>query len=82
MATKEAPGKSTEIRKKTLGNIVTLVTTAFGLVAALAWNTAIQTIFSTIFGKQTTIVAMLGYALIVTVIAVVATTYLSRLSEK
>jgi uncharacterized membrane protein YidH (DUF202 family) len=82
MASKETPGKGAEVRKKTLGNIVALVTTAFGLVAALAWNTAIQTIFTTAFGKQTTIVAMLSYALIVTVIAVVVTTYLSKLAEK
>ena len=28
-----------------------LLTTALGLVAALAWNTAIQTLFTTIFGE-------------------------------
>jgi hypothetical protein len=28
-----------------------LITTALGLVAALAWNTAIQNLFERIFGK-------------------------------
>ena len=43
-----------------------LITAAFGLVAALAWNSAIQEIFKEVFGEQSSIPAMLGYAVFVT----------------
>ena len=48
-----------------------LITAAFGLVAALAWNSAIQEIFKEVFGEQSSIPAMVGYAVFVTVIAVI-----------
>jgi uncharacterized membrane protein YidH (DUF202 family) len=47
-----------------------LVTAAFGLVAALAWNGTIQAIFKEFYGETSTIWAMLTYAIIVTIIAV------------
>ncbi len=59
-----------------------LVTTAFGLVAALAWNTAIQTLFTTFFGTSKSIAPMFSYAIVVTVIAVIVIFYVSRLSER
>jgi hypothetical protein len=34
-----------------LDKFAQLVTTALGLVAALAWNTAIQNLFDKVFGK-------------------------------
>lgn len=58
------------------------MTAAFALVAALAWNTAIQQIFKNIFGEQSSVGAMLGYALLVTVIAVLAITSLNKTAEK
>lgn len=71
-----------EIKKQTMHNVVVLVTTAFGLVAALAWNTAIQAFFTRLFGTQSSLLAMLGYAVLVTIIAVVVTTYISKLEVK
>jgi len=62
--------------------IAALVTAAFGLIAALAWNTAIQEIFTTVFGETSTIPAMLGYAVLVTVIAVLATIWVGVVSNK
>jgi len=62
--------------------IAALVTAAFGLIAALAWNTAIQEIFTEIFGEQSSIPAMLGYAVFVTVIAVLATIWVGVVSAK
>jgi uncharacterized membrane protein (DUF106 family) len=59
-----------------------LIISAFGLVAALAWNTAIQGIFVLIFGPASSVAAMLSYAVAVTVIAVIVTVYLSRLNSK
>ncbi|MDE1810905.1 MAG: hypothetical protein KGH66_02600 [Candidatus Micrarchaeota archaeon] len=57
-----------------------LMTAAFGLVAALAWNAAIQNIFTQFFGTSTAIVAQLAYAIIVTGIAVCAIYLLGRMS--
>jgi len=62
--------------------IAALVTAAFGLIAALAWNTAIQEIFTEVFGETSTIPAMLGYAVLVTVIAVLATIWVGVVSNK
>ena len=64
--------KKSEITKQIREKIGTLMTTAFGLVAALAWKDAIRTIFAKVFGSQDTIVGMLIYAIVVTIIAVIA----------
>lgn len=62
--------------------LAALITAAFGLVAALAWNTAIQEIFTTVFGEQSTIPAMLGYAVFVTILAVFFTVWIGFISNK
>lgn len=59
-----------------------LITAAFGLIAALAWNAAIQTIFTEIFGAQSSIPAMLGYAVFVTILAVVFTIWIGIIANK
>lgn len=65
-----------------IDKLAALITAAFGLVAALAWNTAIQAIFVEIFGTQSSIPAMLGYAGFVTVIAVFFTVWIGFISGK
>lgn len=65
-----------------IDKLAALITAAFGLVAALAWNSAIQTFFKEIFGDQTSIPAMVGYAVFVTVIAVVFTLWIGFVSNK
>jgi hypothetical protein len=67
-----------EVMEKTLQ----LATAAFGLVAALAWNDAIQTLFAQIFGEAGDIVAKFMYAIIVTAIVVFATIRLARIEER
>lgn len=62
--------------------LAALITAAFGLVAALAWNSAIQAVFKEIFGTQSSIPAMLGYAVFVTVIAVFFTVWIGWVSGK
>ena len=62
--------------------VAALITAAFGLVAALAWNTAIQEIFRLAFGDQSGVWAMISYAVIVTIIAVVVTIWIGKVSEK
>ncbi len=55
-----------------------LITAAFGLVAALAWNEAIKAIFKEIFGTAEAIAPMLIYAIVVTIAAVVLTILVAR----
>jgi len=59
-----------------------LITAAFGLVAALAWNGAILAIFKKIFGTAEGILPMLIYAVIVTLIAVLVTIWVGSAAEK
>lgn len=59
-----------------------LVTTGFGIVAALAWNDFIKSLFEKLFPKpQDNLLAMLGYAIVVTVLVVLLTIQLGRLLE-
>jgi len=47
----------------------TLMTAAFGLVAALAWNDAVQSLVKELFGTAASgVVAKFGYALIITLV--------------
>lgn len=50
-----------------------LITAGLGLVAALAWNEAIQKLFKAIFGEQSSLAAMFSYAVLITVIIVLIT---------
>ncbi len=62
--------------------ISALMTAAFGLVAALAWNGAIQAIFKEAFGTSSEVVPMLVYAIVVTGIAVVVMVLIAYFSNK
>ena len=71
-----------DISKQIRERIAALVTTAFGLVAALAWNGAIRAIFVKVFGTAETVVGMLIYVVVVTIIAVIATMIITRSSAR
>ncbi|MFH1972296.1 MAG: DUF5654 family protein [archaeon] len=62
--------------------LAALLTAAFGLVAALAWNDTIKAIFAVYFGEVNTIWAMLTYALLVTIIAVIVTIHIGKFEQK
>jgi thiosulfate reductase cytochrome b subunit len=68
------------------GNVIdkisTLIISAFGLVAALAWNNAIQKIISMFMGVSDQALGLVVYAVIVTLIAVIVTIYMTRLAGK
>jgi hypothetical protein len=70
------------MQKEVIEKIATLMTAAFGLVAALAWNSAIQEIFRLVFGQQSGLWAMIFYAVVVTIIAVVITILIGRAAER
>jgi hypothetical protein len=75
-------GKNKKLRYEMLRSMTSLITVAFGLVAALAWNGAISSLFVVVFGTQTALLPQIGYAVLVTVIAVLVTFYMARLASK
>ena len=66
--------------------MLTLATSGFGLVAALAWNSLIQEFVNSYVKKflpnGSGLISLLIYAVVVTILAVFVTYQLSKLSEK
>jgi uncharacterized protein DUF5654 len=60
-----------------------LITTALGLVAALAWNTAIQNLFDTVFGGSgSKLAGQFVYATLITIVVIFAAIAVSRAAER
>lgn len=74
-AKEEAKHMKTEVIEK----IATLLTAAFGFVAALAWNDAIKNAITSLGLEK---YGPLFYAIIVTLIAVVVTIWIGRIKGK
>ena len=70
------------VAKTVMKTIITLVTTAFGLVAGLAWNDAIQKLIESVMGAGDALSGLFIYAIVVTIIAVVVTIILARIAAK
>ncbi|MCL2785782.1 MAG: DUF5654 family protein [Methanomassiliicoccaceae archaeon] len=56
----------------------TLMTAAFGMIAALAWNEAIKALVAKYFAADDSIVPLLVYAIVVTIIAVICIIIIAR----
>ncbi len=88
MAQKETPEEKKEeknFHEELLSQLVTLATSGFGLVAALAWNNTIQEFVKEYIEPKipgSGLVSMLVYAVLITVFAVFVTYQLSRLASK
>ncbi|HSG83445.1 MAG: DUF5654 family protein [Nitrosopumilus sp.] len=74
--------KPVPIKFEILDKIAALIAAAFGLVAALAWNDAIKALFREVFGTSDQLGAMLAYAIVVTIIAVILTIIVARAASK
>ena len=71
-----------EVKREFTEKTITLILGGFGLVAALAWNEAIKSLFETFFKKSNAILGKFLYAMIVTVIVVVVSMRLRKIVEK
>lgn len=84
MATKLQKEKS--FKRELIEQFITLSTSGFGLVAALAWNEAIQTFVQDYIQKfypnQSGALSKFIYAILITGLAVLITYQLSRLASK
>ncbi|MBI3103687.1 hypothetical protein HYZ05_01980 [Candidatus Daviesbacteria bacterium] len=78
--------KDRSFRKELIQQLVTLSTSGFGLVAALAWNEAIQTFvkdyIEQYFPAQSGVISKFLYAILITAFAVLITYQLSRLASR
>ncbi len=74
------------LHKELVKQMLTLATSGFGLVAALAWNNLIQEFVNSyvkkILPNGSGIISLLIYALVVTILAVIITYQLSKISER
>ena len=77
---KEENGKSTTVL--IVETIAALMTAAFGFVAALAWNQAIQTALAQVFTNPEDPTGMFVYAIIITIVAVIAIVLIGRVLAK
>ncbi|MFN2382802.1 MAG: DUF5654 family protein [Gemmatimonadota bacterium] len=68
------------MRKEVIDQFAALITAAFGLVAALAWNGAIQAAFVSIFGEAGSLTPLFGYAVVVTILAIALTLWIGKLA--
>ncbi len=75
-----------EMRRAILKQMLTLATSAFGLVAALAWNSLIQEAVNQyikpLIGGASGLVSLAIYAVLVTALAVLITYNLSKIVKR
>lgn len=75
--------ESGRINKEIRRQIFIYVGAGLGLVAGLAWNEAIKSLIDYLFPlSKNTLLAKFSYALIITLIVVLVSIYLSRLFKK
>jgi hypothetical protein len=65
-----------------VATVISLLTTALGVVAALAWNSALTALFTSYLGKAGAVVALFLYAIVITVIGVFAIIALGRIATR
>jgi len=75
---RKARKTSVAVQKKS----ITLILGGFGLVAALAWNEAIKSLFETLFKNKGTLIGKFSYATIVTLIVVIVSVQMQKLARK
>lgn len=63
--------KKKKVRDILIDKTTVLVISGFSLVAALAWNSAIQDLFKTFFKQSNGLIGQFLYAILVTVILVI-----------
>lgn len=68
-------------RSSYIATMIALASAAFGVIAALAWNTAISDLIKTYLPAGKGIASEFIYALIVTVVAIIVLNSLGRMAQ-
>ena len=71
-----------EARQEVFTQTLTLLNQALALVAALAWNEAIKALIERYFPARSAIYSRFFYAIILTVIVVLVSRYISAISRR
>jgi Family of unknown function (DUF5654) len=81
--------RQTEMRKRSLATIrtllqtmITLASASLGFVAALAWNEAIKATFKKLLGEGDSLSALYAYAIVATLTAIIVLALLSWFAAK
>ena len=74
--------KTSRFSKEVLATMISLASAAFGVVAALAWNSAITALFNRYFSESGRIGALFVYAVVITLIGVVVIVVMGRLAAR
>ncbi len=74
--------KAGRYSREFVATVISLLTTALGVVAALAWNTALTTFFTEYLGKGARVTALFIYAIVITVIGVFVIISLARIATR
>jgi hypothetical protein len=86
MSTIEPPQKIHELPISIVTNMVSLATSGFGLVVALAWNEFVRKLvelyIDPYLGKNSGLVSLFIYAVIMTILAVFVTMQLTALQKQ
>jgi CBS domain containing-hemolysin-like protein len=77
----EAARKASRFSREFLATVISLVTTAFGVVVALAWNEALSRALAQL-SKGAEIAGLFTYAVLVTLLAVMIILFLGRLAGR
>lgn len=86
MAKIETPSDLREFPVALIRNMILLSTSGFGVVVALAWNevikNAVETYIAPYLGKDSGLISLFIYAVVVTTLAVLVTMQLSRIEKQ
>ena len=74
--------KTKEFKIKVVETFAALITSAFGLVAALAWNETIKTGVAMVFDSGSDIWGLLIYAILVTLLAIIMTLFIAWQADR
>ena len=81
----ETPSNLHELPLAIINNVISLATSGFGVVVALAWNEAIkssiQTYIDPLLGKNSGVISLFIYAFVVTLLAIFVTMQLAQIQR-
>ena len=75
--------KEESFKQKAQRQTIGYMTAALGLVAGLAWNDAVKTLIESVYPAQgNSVAAKFVYAIVITLLIVVVSTYLLKFSNR
>lgn len=70
------------MKSKVVAEALAMITTAFGLVAALAWNEAVKALVAAVVPQGQGVLSLFVYAIAVTAVVVIITARLVKIKSR